>query len=95
MPQNAASALDLHCFATHPAILHIFPGSKMDLLKSIRKSVPNLSKIAHENGILSQKEGLTEPQKLPLNPNLLQNKVANNKALDQRSIQINILLIFP
>ena len=39
-------------FATQPAILHTFTGSKMDFLKrSIRKSVPNLSKskIPHEN----------------------------------------------
>ena len=36
-------------FTTHPAILHTFTGSKMDLLKrSMMKSVP-LIKISHEN----------------------------------------------
>ena len=45
-------------FATHPAILHTFTGIKMDLLKrGIRKSVRNLSdlsKVTHENEILSR-----------------------------------------
>ena len=45
-------------FATHPAILHTFTGSKMDLLKrSTKKSVPNLSKLSHEKEILSQRGG--------------------------------------
>ena len=31
-------------FATHPALLHIFTGSEIDLLKrSLRKSIPNVS----------------------------------------------------
>ena len=46
-------------FATHPAISHIFTGSKMDLLKrSTRKSVQNLSnlyKISHKSETLSQR----------------------------------------
>ena len=45
-------------FAIHPAIMHTFSGSKMDLLKrSTGENVPNLSnvsKIPHENEILVQ-----------------------------------------
>ena len=43
-------------FTTHPTVVHTFTGNKMDFLwRNIRKSVPNLSKFYHENGILSQK----------------------------------------
>ena len=54
-------------FATHPAILHIFTGSKMDLLRrSVRKSVPNLSKISYENGILNKVGWIPLPLNLPV-----------------------------
>ena len=59
--------------ATHPAILHTFTGSKMDLLKRrIRKSVQNLSnlsKISREIEIFSQIWIRLNPRP-PLNPPL-------------------------
>ena len=65
--QNAGSEL----FATHTAIVHTFTSCRMDLLKrSIWKSVPNLSKIFHENEILSQKGVQSYPQN-PLPPTLI------------------------
>ena len=59
-PQNAASDQGLHCWPlTQQFYTH--SGSKMDLLKrSTRKGVPilsDLSKISHENEILSQRWG--------------------------------------
>ena len=70
-------------FATHPAILHTFLGSEMDLLtRSTRKSVPNLSNvsyISYENKFFSQTEARLNPPPPPPPPKKKQNKKKTKK----------------